>query len=89
MKNKYVTHKHTTTTELQAPDLGQAHAYRIKHVSGIQTLPITWESGITVQHKNELYKSVEKALTHQMDKNTSGRGRVLIHPDTKRRNEQI
>ena len=24
-KNKYVTHKQTTTTELQAPDLGQAH----------------------------------------------------------------
>ena len=24
--NKYVTHTQTTTTELQAPDLGQAHA---------------------------------------------------------------
>ena len=24
-QNKYVTHKQTTTTELQAPDLGQAH----------------------------------------------------------------
>ena len=24
-KNKYVTHKQTTTTELQAPDFGQAH----------------------------------------------------------------
>ena len=24
-KNKYVTHKQTTTTELQAPDLGLAH----------------------------------------------------------------
>ena len=24
-KNKYVTHKQKTTTELQAPDLGQAH----------------------------------------------------------------
>ena len=23
-KNKYVTHKQTTTTEIQAPDLGQA-----------------------------------------------------------------
>ena len=26
-KNKYVPHKLTTTTELQAPDLGQAHTY--------------------------------------------------------------
>ena len=24
-RNKYVTHQQTTTTELQAPDLGQAH----------------------------------------------------------------
>ena len=24
---EYVTHKQTTTTELQAPDLGQAHTY--------------------------------------------------------------
>ena len=28
-KNKYVTHQQTTTTELQAPDLGQAHTYRM------------------------------------------------------------
>ena len=28
-KNKYVSHKQTTTTELQAPDLGQGHAYRM------------------------------------------------------------
>ena len=26
-KNKYVTHKQTTTTELQAPNLGQEHTY--------------------------------------------------------------
>ena len=29
MKNIYVTYQKTTTTELQAPDLGQAHTYRI------------------------------------------------------------
>ena len=29
MKNKYVTHKQMTTTELQAPDVGQAHTYII------------------------------------------------------------
>ena len=28
-KNKYVTRKQTTTTELQAPDFGQAHTYRM------------------------------------------------------------
>ena len=27
MKNKYVTQQQTTTTNLQAPDLGQTHAY--------------------------------------------------------------
>ena len=26
-EKKIVTHKQTTTTELQAPDLGQAHTY--------------------------------------------------------------
>ena len=30
MKNKYVTHEQTTTTELQTPDLGQAHIYRLQ-----------------------------------------------------------
>ena len=33
MKNKYITHKQTTTTELQAPDLGQAGTY-IHNVAG-------------------------------------------------------
>ena len=37
MKNKYVTHQQTTTTALQAPDLGQAHTYKecgwVVHVS--------------------------------------------------------
>ena len=28
-KNKYLTHIQTTTTELQAPDLGQTHTYII------------------------------------------------------------
>ena len=27
MTNKYVTHKQTTPTELQAPDMGHAHTY--------------------------------------------------------------
>ena len=40
-----------------------------KHVIGNTTLHLTWDSGVTVQHKNELYKSVEKGLTHQMDTN--------------------
>ena len=29
MRNKYVTHQQTTTSELQTPDLGQAHTYRM------------------------------------------------------------
>lgn len=46
---------------------------------------LAWDRGITVQHKNELYISVDKGSTHQMDKNsdttnTSGCGRVLEHP---------
>ena len=45
--------------------------------------PSPWDSGITVQHKNELYKSVE-SLTHQMDKNTSERDRELVHPNNKK-----
>ena len=44
----------TTTTELQVSDLEQAHMYTdcggVKHVSGIQTLLLTWDSGVTVQH---------------------------------------
>ena len=32
MKNKYVTHKQKTTTELQAPDLGQTHTEIMWHV---------------------------------------------------------
>ena len=27
--NSYVTHQQTTTTELQAPDFGQEHIYRM------------------------------------------------------------
>ena len=41
-KNKYVTHKKTTTTELQAPDMEQAHTYIRgggNHVRGIIILP--------------------------------------------------
>ena len=41
-KNMYVTHKPMTTTELQAPDLGQTYTYicgGVKHVSGFPTLP--------------------------------------------------
>ena len=26
----------------------------VKHVSGIPTLPLTWDSGVTLQNKNEL-----------------------------------
>ena len=29
MKNKYETYKQTSTTDLQAPDFGQAHTYRM------------------------------------------------------------
>ena len=49
----------------------------VKHVSGIPTFSIILDSGVTVQHKNELYKSVEKGLTHQMDtnRNTSNKNR--------------
>ena len=43
MKNKYVTHTQKTTTELQGPDLGQAHAPvcgGVKQVSEIPTLQL-------------------------------------------------
>ena len=46
--------KQTTTTELEAVALGQAHIYIhtecgwVKHVSGIPTLPLIWDSGMTV-----------------------------------------
>ena len=36
-KNKNVTHKQTTTTELQAPDLCQAHTY-IQNAAGLNML---------------------------------------------------
>ena len=47
-KNKYVTHQQTTTTGSQAPDFGQAHTGGGKHVSGIPTLSLTLDSGVTV-----------------------------------------
>ena len=30
-KNKYETHKQTTTTELLAPDFGQVYTYRMSY----------------------------------------------------------
>ena len=41
----------TTTTGLQVPGLGQAHKVYggVKHVCERSTLPLTWDSGITVQ----------------------------------------
>ena len=66
----------------------QVHTYGVKHVSGIPTLPITWDSGATVQHKNELKNQLKKGSTHQMDtnKNTtqSGRGWVFVYPNHKK-----
>ena len=55
-EHKNVTHKQTTITELQAPDFGQAYTERsgVKLVSGIPTPSLTWDSGVTVQHKNEV-----------------------------------
>ena len=50
-ENIYVTHQQTTTTELQASDLGQVHTEcsEVQHVSGIPTLPLTWDSGVTIK----------------------------------------
>ena len=42
-KKNYVTHKQTTTTELQAPDLRQAHTYHaivFKVIKVIKFFPI-------------------------------------------------
>ena len=58
-ENKYVTHQQTTTTELQAPDLGQAHTF--KNVSGIPTFP-TLDSGVTVQRRTNYKSKLKKAL---------------------------
>jgi len=40
-----------TTTELQVPDLGQAHLEcgGVKPVGERSTLPLTWDSGVTKQ----------------------------------------
>lgn len=34
---------------------------------GSKLTPLIWDSRVTEQHKNELYKSNEKGLTYQMD----------------------
>ena len=79
--NEYVAHQKSTTTELHA-------LTRDRHIhtecGGVKLWTV-------VQHKNELYKSVEKDLIYQMDtnrntssKSQSGRGLVLVYQkDTK------
>ena len=51
--NKYVKQQQRKTTELQAPDLGQALSFRMRWVK-------TWDSGVTVQHTYELYIQLKR-----------------------------
>ena len=69
---------------------GSSYVSFVQNVAGLnmfigsQHLHLTGDSGVTVQHKNELYKSVEKGLTNQMDtnRNTSNKNREWTWPST-------
>ena len=56
--NKNVTQQQTTTTLKYRLLTWDRHkdteCGEVKHVSGIPTLPLNWERGVTIQHKNEL-----------------------------------
>lgn len=52
-------------------------------------MPLTWDSGESVQHKNELKKAVEKGFSHHIKINLTktqiGRGRVLVFSNNKKK----
>lgn len=58
-------------------------------MDGIPNIPLTWDSCLAVQQKNEVYKSVENSLTRHMDtkrrtyNKPCGRDRVYVQPKTK------
>ena len=47
--------KTTITKEIQVPGLGQAHKAcgGVKHFCEYSTLPLTWDSGVTVEQENK------------------------------------
>lgn len=55
-ENKHVTHKQTNYRLLTSDRHTLKKCGGVKHVSGFPTLSLTWESGITVQHKEQTIK---------------------------------
>lgn len=59
LQKAYNRHESTTTIKIQAPDLGQTHKIfdGIKQICFRNTLPITWDRGVTVQTKHIQFSS--------------------------------